>query len=78
MNLTAAIDPSRNEQGIVIFQDRATPVTAENSLTGGQVILRGTVYMPSSALVLSGHAELLTLRIVARELDVDGTASLHN
>jgi hypothetical protein len=76
INLIAPIDSDGN--GIVIYQDRSAPLNSENSITGGNIILRGVVYTPSSALVLSGHADILNLRLVARELDMDGSSSLHN
>lgn len=65
---------------LAIFQDRATPVTFINRITGGNITITGGVYMQSAALFIGGNASIAagSAMIVVRELDMTGSAAIHN
>lgn len=74
---SVTLAPSTMEQfaGLTIIQDRAAPNNFMNYVTGGDVSV-GTIYTPSTALAVSGQASLNTSAIIARELDMGGSAEL--
>lgn len=60
--------------GIVIFQDPNCPTGDEMTSSGGDRIVSGTVYLPNTALRLSGAAtRSWSAQVVVRELEIDRT-----
>jgi hypothetical protein len=76
---SVTLAPSTVDQffsGVTIFQDRATPNNFINYVKGGNVSVAGVIYTPSTALAVSGQASVSSSMIIARELDMGGSAEL--